>query len=138
MYAITTDMCSSKVDIQCVVRDNASNISSGVRLTNFDDSIGCFYHAIHLIVTHAIYSQSDVKLMRTCLINLVKKLQTDRGKNLFNVYQQQAGVPQNFMYLSGETRWKSEYVKLERAEQQKEAIKLAEDDEELDLRMTAI
>ena len=41
------------------------------------------------------------------------------------------------MSLSGETRWKCEYVMLERAEQQKYPLKLAEDDEELDLPVTA-
>ena len=120
----------------CSERQCFNYISLGVRLSNFD-SIGCFCHIIHLIVTHVIKSQSGVKLMRTRLRSLVKKLQTVKGKNMFKIYQQRAGVPQNFMSLSGETRWKSEYVMLERAEQQKDALKLAEDDEELDLPVTA-
>ena len=69
-------------EIQCVVRDNASNISLGVRFSKLDNT-GCFCHTIHLIVTHAIQSQSGVKLLRTRLRNLVKKLQTVKGKNRF-------------------------------------------------------
>ena len=67
----------------------------------------------------------------------MKKLQTVKGKKGFKVYQQRTGVSQDSMSLSGETRWKSEHVMLERAEQQKDALKLAEDDEELDLPVTA-
>ena len=96
------------------MRDNASNISLGVRLSK-SDNIGCFCHTIHLIVTHVTKSQPGVKLLRTRLRNLVEKLQTFKGKNRLKLYQQRAGVSRNSMSLSGETRWKSEYVMLERA-----------------------
>jgi len=122
--------------IHVVVRDNASNVSLGVRMANLD-SLGCYTHILHLINTHVINSQSGVKLMRTRLRNLVKKLKTKNGKCLFQKYQDQAGVPKNAMILSCETRWKSEYLMFERAEQQKQAIKLAEDDEDLNLPVTA-
>jgi hypothetical protein len=123
-------------DIHCVVRDNASNISLGVRLSKFD-GLGCFPHILHIITMLVIVCQSGVKSMRSRLRALVKKMKTVNGKHIFKGYQARAGVPQNAMILSGETRWKSEFLMMERAVQQKPAIKLAEDDENLQLQTQA-
>ena len=54
-------------------------------------------------------------------------------KAIFTKYQKQAGVPMNSMVLDCETRWGSVYTMLERALQQKQAIKLAEDDPDLNI-----
>lgn len=123
-------------EVHAVVRDNASNITLGVRMSGFDD-IGCYTHILHLIVIHVITTQTGVKNMRVRLRTLVKKLKSKNGKKIFLEYQERANVPKNSMILSGETRWKSEYLMFERAEQQKQAIKLAEDDEELSLTVSA-
>ena len=52
---------------------------------------------------------------------------------IFKTYQLQAGIATNSMLLDGETRWGSVYTMLQRAQEQKSAIKLAEDDSELNI-----
>lgn len=68
---------------------------------------------------------------------LVKKFQRPKGKSIFQKYQEKAGVPRNVMILDCKTRWGSTYEMCERTLSQKHAIKLAEDDVDLDIRATA-
>lgn len=67
--------------------------------------------------------------------NRVRKLaillRRPKAKRLFEAYQKQANVPLNILLCDVATRWNSVYVMLQRCFEQKPAIKLAEDDEEL-------
>ena len=53
------------------------------------------------------------------------------AKRLFEAYQKEANVPLLILLYDVITHWNSVYVMLQRCFEQKPALKLAEDDEEL-------
>ncbi|RXG61778.1 Zinc finger BED domain-containing protein 4 [Armadillidium vulgare] len=116
--------------IHAIVRDNAKNIVLAVEMARYQ-GIGCFCHILHLIVKHSIFEQRGIKNMLLRLRKLVRKLQKPKAKAIFKKYQIQAGVPHNVLILDCETRWGSTLTMIERALEQKQGIKLAEDDPEL-------
>ena len=117
-------------NVHCVVRDNAANMVLAFELSDLDD-FGCFCHILHLVVKHSILQQSGIKIMRKKVRKLVKRIMKPKAKAIFARYQAIAGVPINSLKLSCKTRWNSDYTMFERMMQQKQAIKLVEDDTEL-------
>ena len=46
--------------IHTVTRDNAINMINAARKANIE-SIGCYCHILHLVITHSVFQQSGVK-----------------------------------------------------------------------------
>ena len=64
---------------------------------------------------------------------LGKKLRRPKMAAIFRKYQLRAGIATNSMLLDCDTQWGSVYTMLQRAQEQKSAIKLGEDDAELNI-----
>ena len=53
--------------IHLIIRDNAINMVNAAKKANID-SLGCFCHILHLVVTHSVFKQDGVKLLTDRLV----------------------------------------------------------------------
>lgn len=119
--------------IHVIVSDNALNMKNAVQILNWH-GVGCFCHTLHLVIKHAIFDQSGVKLMMNRATRLVSYFRrSPKAKAILERCQKELQLPTNALILGVATRWSSYYQMLTRLIEQKVSIRRAEDDPELKL-----
>jgi len=90
------------------------------------NGVGCFLHALHLVVTNSLKSQAAVLKMLAKIRNVVRTLRhSTKAKTVLSKAQEREELPQHSLIIDQETRWSSTYYMLERFYEQKRAIMLA-------------
>ena len=108
--------------IVCILRDNASNMVSGLNIANIT-SLPCFAHTLQLIIKDGVLLQQSVVQLLSCARSLVGHYhRSNVAFNTFRQIQAQLNLPQHVLIQDIATRWNSSYYMLERLVEQKKAI----------------
>ena len=108
--------------IVCILRDNASNMVSGLNIANIT-SLPCLAHTLQLIIKDGVLLQQSVVQLLSCARSLVGHYhRSNVAFNTFRQIQAQLNLPQHVLIQDVATRWNSSYYMLERLVEQKKAI----------------
>ena len=103
----------------CVVRDNAANMITGMRVANIP-SLSCLAHSLQLI---GIFQQPSVQQLLISAGSIIGYYH--RSNTAFHTSQQiqeQLGLPKHLLIQDVSTRWNSSFYMLQRLIEQKRAI----------------
>ncbi|XP_055904691.1 zinc finger BED domain-containing protein 4-like [Eupeodes corollae] len=110
--------------VHMVIRDNACNMQSAMRLGNFA-SIGCVAHTLQLVI-HEIIFKSDpmMDIIKKCRKIVGHFKRSEQACRYLKQFQETCDLPRHTLIQDVETRWNSTYLMLERLMEQKFAVNL--------------
>ncbi len=118
--------------IQMLVRDGASNIALGARLSELD-SIHCFIHRLQLCIENSILSQRSVNDMCAKARKIVTHFHhSSQACTAFKNIQIENGSKQPLLLVQDvKTRWNSTFLMLQRLSRLKSTVQLYAGDNEI-------
>ena len=109
----------------CIVRDNAANMTAGMRVAGLVSS-PCLAHTLQLIIKDGIFQQPSVQQLLASSRSLVGFYnRSNTALNTFQQIQAQLGLPNHRLIQDISTRWNSSFYMLQRIIEQKRAVTVA-------------